>query len=106
MTQQLEFPTHTAIAELMIGDPRNAEQVREVCKAIQADYDEHGTVDINRVRPRIPSWVYSRLRSSTYSALRSRKILVHNGEWIENKDAKGRNQGKPQRVYVLTERIA
>lgn len=106
MTQQLEFPTAADIAGLMIGDPRHAEEFRAMFAAIQADYDEHGTVDVNRVRPRIPSWVYSRVRSAAYSALRNKKILVPTGEWVENKDKAGRNVGKPQKVYRLTERIA
>lgn len=106
MTQQLEFPTATAITELLIGDPRNAEQVREVCKAIQADYDQHGNVNVNRVRPRIPSWVFSRIVSATYAGLRNKRILVPTGEWVVNDDEKGRNVGKPQKLYDLTERIA
>jgi len=106
MMQQLEFPTASEIAALMIGDPRHAEEFQAVFAAIQADFDEHGTVDVNRVRPRIPSWVYSRVTSAAYSALRNKDILVHTGEWVENTDKEGRNVGKPQKVYRLTERIA
>lgn len=106
MTQQLEFPTATEITALMAGDPRHAEEFRAVFVAIQADFDEHGTVDVNRVRPRIPSWVFSRVRSAAYSVLRNKEILVPTGKWVSNTDGKGRNIGKPQKVYVLTERIA
>lgn len=106
MTQQLEFPTTTAVAGLMAGDPRHAEEFRVVFAAIQADYDAHGTVDVNRVRPAIPSWVYPRVIGAAYSVLRNKEFLMPTGDWVTNTDAKGRNQGKPQKVYVLTERIA
>ena len=103
---QLEFPTATDIALLVVGDPRHADEHAAVLAAIQADFDEHGSVDANRVRPRIPAWVYSRVISATYSALRNRGLLIPTGEWVVSTDAKGRNVGKPQKVYTLTERVA
>ena len=106
--QQIEFPTATAIAELMAVDPRHAEEFAEMFRLIQADFDEHGTVNPNRIRPLIPRWVYSRVRSAAYSVLRNRKppILVPTGEWVTNTDNEGRNAGKPQKTYTLTDRIA
>lgn len=106
MTQQLEFPTATEIVELVVGDPSHERETRAVLAAIQADFDAHGTVNVNRVRPHIPTWVYPRVVSATYGALRNRKLLVPTGEWVSNNDAKGRNIGKPQKVYKLTERVA
>lgn len=104
---QLEFPTATEVCELIIGDPIHQSEHRAVLAAIQADADEHGGEVIpNRVRPRIPAWVYPRVTSATYSALRNRGLLIPTGRWVTNDDAKGRNVGKPQKVYRLTEHVA
>lgn len=109
MTQQLEFPTAAEVCALVIGDPMHQREHQAVLAAIQADADAHdGLVNVNRVRPLIPAWVYPRVVSATYSALLNRRpaLLVPTGEWVSNTDAKGRNVGKPQRVYRLTERVA
>jgi hypothetical protein len=106
-TEQLAFPTASAIAELMAGDPRHVEEFTVMFGLIQADADAHdGIVNPNRIREQIPTWVYSRVRSSAYSALVNRGLLVPTGEWVSNTDAKGRNVGKQQKLYRLTERIA
>lgn len=91
-----------AICELVYGDPVNAEARQAIIDAILADARTHGRqVDQNRVRASIPRWVPPRLIGATYNAMRTRNLLVRDG-WTTNLDAKGRNVGKPARLYTYT----
>lgn len=79
--------------------------------AIRLDAVLHGgQVDPNRVRARLVDAtgdlvVDPRLLSAAYSGLRSRGVLVPDG-WTTNTDTKGRNSGKPLRLYRYVEQGA
>ena len=100
MTDQLEmtFPTAESVCELVFGDPMHAAERQAVIDAITAVARRDGDTDPNRVRPLIPSWVSPQVVSATWGALRNRNLLEPTG-WTTNTDAKGRNVGKPQRIY-------
>lgn len=92
----------TAITSLMDGDPLHARDRAAVVTAILTDGRSHnGQVDPNRVRDTLPPWVYPRSIGSTYRVLLHHEVLVFEGRWTENLDGKGRNIGKPQRLYRL-----
>jgi hypothetical protein len=93
------FRERNSICELVVGDPLHAEERQAVVSAIRLAYRMFGEVNVNNVRPLIPSWVNPRVTSATYNALISRKLLVPTGEWTSSTDTKGRNTGKPQKVY-------
>jgi len=91
-----------AITSLMDGDPVHARDRAAVVTAILNDGQSHnGQVDPNRVRDTLPPWVYPRSIGSTYRVLLHQEVLVFEGCWTENLDGKGRNVGKPQRLYRL-----
>ena len=100
MTDQLEmtFATAADVCELVYGDPMHAAERQAVIDAIATVARRDGDTDPNRVRPLIPSWVGPRVISATWGALRN---LLKPIGWTTNTDAKGRNVGKPQRVYVV-----
>lgn len=88
-----------AICELVTGDPLKAEHRQAVVDAIRLVAERDGVVDVNAVRPHIPSWVDPKVIAATYNGLRTRKVLVPTGEIVVNTDTKGRNVGKLQRIY-------
>lgn len=96
---QLELPTAASICELVYGDPSHERERAAVVSAIRSAVTVDGLVNPNHVRPLIPAWVNPRVVSATYNALITRKILRPTGSWVDSTDAKGRNTGKPQKVY-------
>lgn len=97
--EQLAFPTARGVCSLVAGDPLHERERAAVVDAIRDDAVEHfGQVNSNRVRERIPSWVAPQVIGATYNALRARGLLVDDG-WTTNTDRRGRNSGKPARLY-------
>lgn len=100
--EQLTFPTASSVCELVFGDPLHQRERTAVIDAIVADARAHGReVDPNRVRPTVPQWVNPRVTSAVYNALGTRRLLVFK-RWATNDDRRGRNVGKPQRIYEWT----
>lgn len=98
-TRQNVTLTVAAITSLMAADPVHARDKQAVWDAIRTDAAAHsGEVDPNRVRERIPSWVYPRMIPTVYRVLKDAGVLTH-ARWNLNTDGKGRNVGKPQHVY-------
>jgi len=91
-------PDTQAILELIDGDPRHRRDREVIIEAIRADALAHGgEVDQNRVRPHLTT-VYPRVIGSTYNALAARGVITFL-RWTVNEDKKGRNSGRPARVY-------
>lgn len=100
--EQLQFPTAREVCELVFGDPVHERDRAAVVEAIRADAAAHdGEVDSNRVREALPTWVYPRSIGAVYNALRARGLLVANG-YVTNTDTRGRNAGRPARLYRWT----
>lgn len=107
MSAQLEFrvyadgvdPDTAALLDLMDGDPIHARDREAVIDAIRAAVRPDGTVCSNDWRGLIPAWVYSRVIGATVHALINRRILQPTGEWAISDDVRGRNSGRPTRIY-------
>jgi hypothetical protein len=90
------------ILKLIDGDPLHESDRAAVVQAIFATADEHGgEINPNIVRPRIPTWVQPRVVGATYNSLAARGLIAWTGEWVTSDDARGRNSGKPARLYRL-----
>jgi len=92
-------PHTAAILDLIAGDPIHDRDREAVVDAIRAAVKPDGTVSSNDWRGLIPAWVYSRVVGATVNALASRGVMVRTGEWVVSDDHRGRNSGKPTRVY-------
>ena len=59
-------------------------------------------MDPNRVRASLTNeyglTVHPRMLSAQYGVLKARHMIVHDG-WTVNTDTKGRNSGKPSRLW-------
>lgn len=89
----------TDLLDLIASDRIHASDREAVAWAIGASIRPDGTVSANDWRPRIPSWVYPRVVGATVHALIADGTLTPTGDWVASNDTKGRNGGKPMRVY-------
>jgi hypothetical protein len=96
---------HTAdVLALVAGDPLHHRDREAVIDAIlRVGRANGGRVDADRVREQLPRWVYPRVIGPVYRALACAGVLELDG-WKVSEDRKGRNSGRPQRVYQLTGR--
>jgi hypothetical protein len=88
-----------AVLELIAGDPIHAADREAIVAAIRASVRTDGMVSANDWRHRIPTWVYPRVVGATVNALMKSGVLVPTGTWDVSTDVKGRNSGRPVRVY-------
>jgi hypothetical protein len=104
--EQLTFPTSREVCALVAGDPMHERERAAVVEAIR-DYarENDGFIDANGVRPRIPAWVGARVRGAVYNSLIAQGVLAPTGNWTTSDDKRGRNAGKPQRIYRWTEEL-
>ena len=95
-----------------IGPRSVYDEAKRFTEAVTMAYHRYHKVDTRIVRifntygPRMHPEDGRVVSNFVVQALRNKDILVHTGEWVENTDKEGRNVGKPQKVYRLTERIA
>jgi hypothetical protein len=90
-----------AVTGLVAEDPSHSRDVAEVVAAIELDASANsGEVNPNRVRELLPAHVQPQVIGATYSRLVREGRLVEIG-WITNRDRRGRNDGKPTRLYSL-----
>lgn len=98
-----------SLLDLLDADPIHANDRARIQAAIVADGKAHdGRVDANRVRRSLTNSgghldVYPRTVGPTYNGMVRRGLLKPLGYIDENKDAAGRNKGKPAMAYELTE---
>lgn len=91
-----------SILELIDGDPIHEDDRAAIVRAIFDAADAaDGEIDPNIVRPHIPTWVQPRVVGATYNALATRGVIAWTGEWVTSDDSRGRNSGKPARLYRL-----
>jgi hypothetical protein len=88
-----------AILELINADPKHARARDAIVEAIRAAIRPDGTVCSNHWRPHIPDWVNPRVVGATVAAPAARGVLIPTGEWDISNDRRGRNTGRPVRVY-------
>ena len=92
--------SHTvAVLALIAGDPVHARDREAIVDAIRASVDYQGLTSSNGWRPLLPAWVYPRVVGATVNALTKAGVLVPTGHWVTSDDIKGRNSGRPARVY-------
>lgn len=82
------------------------EERERIAADIEADGDAHeGRIDPGRVRRALSNQhgltVPPRMLSAAYSALRAQGVIKPDG-WTVNTDTRGRNAGRPQRLWRLT----
>jgi hypothetical protein len=82
-----------------------------IVAAMAVDSATHGTIDPNRVRrlltnPRTGLLdVNPSVLSSTYSSLRTRKVITRVG-WVESDDSHGKNGGKRLGLWAWTDELS
>lgn len=91
------------VCELIVATPIHQRDVEQVVKAIYLDADANdGNIDPNRVRASLTNeygmTVYPRVIGAVYNSLVHKKVIAVAG-WGVNEDRRGRNYGKPQRIY-------
>jgi len=89
-----------ALLDLIDGDPIHARDREAVIDAIRAAVRPDGTVCGNDWRGLILQWVYPRVVGATVHALAKRGVLQFTGDWAISDDVRGRNSGRPTRIYV------
>ncbi|MFD4250402.1 hypothetical protein ACFWQL_11750 [Amycolatopsis thermoflava] len=95
-----------SLLRLIAGDPLHAEDRAAVARAIlAAAAADGGRVDPNQVRKRIPATVYPRVIGAVYQALARAGVLQSEG-WTISDDRRGRNSGRPARVYRMVHRAS
>lgn len=90
-----------SLLDLIVEDHGHESQRAEIERVIWAvafEYD--GLIDPNIVRTRIPAWVQPQLVGPTYRALSLAREIEPHG-WTESTDTRGRNSGKPARMYRI-----
>jgi hypothetical protein len=92
-------PVTQAILDCIAGDPLHTRDREAVITAIRASVDAGGYTSSNHWRPLIPTWVYPKVVGATVNALRKLGRLQATDEWLISDDVKGRNVGKPTRIY-------
>ena len=92
-------PVTQGILECIAGDRLHERDREAIITAIRASVRPNGTVSANDWRSLIPTWVYHRVVGATVNALTKAGHLTHTGEWVISDDVKGRNSGKPTRLY-------
>ena len=92
-------PLTQSILALIDGDPIHARDREAIVDAIRASVDDNGCTSANHWRGLIPVWVYHRCIGATVNALAKGGHLTPTGDWVISDDARGRNVGKPMRVY-------
>lgn len=96
---QLAFSDKDAVLDLIAGDPIHERDREAIVEAIRRSVRHDGTVSANDWRDSIPSWVYPRVVGATVQALIKAHVLTPTGEWDISNDIRGRNAGRPTRVY-------
>jgi hypothetical protein len=92
-------PSVEAVTGLVAEDPSHAADVAEIVAAIELDASANsGEVNPNRVRQLLPSHVLPQAIGAVYSTLLRQGRLSEIG-WTTNNDRRGRNDGKPIRLY-------
>jgi hypothetical protein len=71
----------------------------DTCRTLGRVYDGH--VDPNLVRARLNGQIESRRLSAFYHRAAGKNGFLDFSHWGINDDAKGRNKGKPCRIYKL-----
>jgi len=93
---------HTgSLLDLIADDHIHADdraEIERVILAVALEYDGH--IDPNIVRRRLPAWVQPQLVGPTYRALCVAREIEPAG-WTTSDDLRGRNSGKPSRIYRL-----
>lgn len=97
MTVQLDLTD--AITDLLTADPSHTRERDAVIDAIRAAAVD-GQVNPNTVRRLVPAWVGPKVVAATYRVLVHEGRLVKDG-WTTSDDVRGRNAGRPVRVYRL-----
>lgn len=92
--------TQADLLDLIAEDPIHVRDRDAITEAIAASVDHNGRTSANHWRGLIPTWVHHKLVGATVHALIADGTLVPTGEWVMSDDAKGRNTGKPMRVYA------
>lgn len=88
-----------SVLALVSGDHVHARDRAAVVDAIAESVRPDGTTDANAWRPLIPLYVYPRVVGATVNALMKAGVLVPTGQWVVSDDRKGRNSGRPMRMY-------
>lgn len=103
MSTQLDLlhPPKDDVLDLIAGDHLHANDRAAVIHAIRTSVRPDGLVSANDWRPHMPTWVYHRVVGATVHALIKHGVLEVTGRWEPSTDTKGRNNGKPTRVYRL-----
>jgi hypothetical protein len=97
-------PVTQGILECIAGDRIHQRDREAIITAIRASVRPNGTVSSNDWRPLIPTWVYPKVVGATVSALKKAGNLRHEeNEWVISDDVKGRNSGRPTRLYRWSE---
>lgn len=91
-------PGKDAILALIAGDVVHQRDRAAIVDAIRASVDHTGRTCGNAWRPLIPAWVYPKVIGATVHALVAAGVLVQDG-WVISNDTRGRNSGRPTRVY-------
>lgn len=95
-----------ALLDLIAGDPIHERDRRVIVEQIVTVARANGgRVNMNDVRAELVDGnnnmtVYPRVIGAVVSSLARHGLLVADG-WTENKDRRGGNQGKPQRLWWL-----
>lgn len=91
------------IAALLATEPRNAEHVDAVVRAIVQDAmaDPFRETNANRWRGELPAWVRPPMVGATVRRLLSVGLLGVTGRYVRSTDARGGNGGKLMPVYSL-----
>jgi hypothetical protein len=92
-------PVKDAVLALIAGDIVHKRDRAAVVEAIAASVRPDGTTDANAWRPLIPPYVYPRVVGATVNALTKAGVLIPTGQWVISDDRKGRNSGRPMRVW-------
>lgn len=90
-----------SLLDLIADDHVHADdraEIERVILAVALEYDGH--IDPNIVRRRLPAWVQPQLVGPTYRALCLAGDIEPAG-WTTSDDLRGRNSGKPSRIYRL-----
>jgi hypothetical protein len=89
-----------AVTGLVTADPGHSADVAEIVAAIELDASANsGEVNPNRVRQLLPPHVLPQAVGAVYSRLLREGRLTEIG-WTTNTDRRGRNDGKPLRLYA------
>lgn len=88
-----------AVLDLIAGDPIHARDREVIVGAIRDSVRPDGLVSANDWRDRLDGVVYPRVIGATVNALTKSGVLTPTGSWDISTDVKGRNSGRPVRVY-------